>query len=71
VIIVLLERTLIDLSNGNKFQNVKFLVFIFLDENPGQKRDYLELAKTEEDVFCISQSYMLYFLRCQNVIKDI
>jgi hypothetical protein len=30
-----------------------------LDENPGQKCDYLELAKSEGGVFCISQSYVI------------
>jgi hypothetical protein len=58
VSIVPLERQFLDLSNGNKFQNVNFLLLLFLDENPGQKCDYLEMPKNEGDVFCISQSYM-------------
>jgi hypothetical protein len=56
VSIVPLERKFLDFSKGNKFQNVKILVLIVLDENPGQKCDYLELAKSEGGLFCISQS---------------
>jgi hypothetical protein len=47
VSIVPLERKFLGLLNGNKFQNVKILVLIFLDENPGQKCDFLEMAKSE------------------------
>jgi hypothetical protein len=46
VSIVPLEIKFLDLSNGNKFQNVIFLFFL-LDENPGQKCDYLEMRKNE------------------------
>jgi hypothetical protein len=45
VSIVPLERKFLDRSNGNKFQNVIF----FVDENPGQKCDYLEMRKNEGD----------------------
>jgi hypothetical protein len=51
--IVPLERKFLD------FQNTKKLVLDFFNENPGQKCDYLELAKSRKDVFCISQSYLI------------
>jgi hypothetical protein len=40
-------------------RSVKNLVLIFLDENSGQKCNYLELAKSKGGVFCISQSYLI------------
>jgi hypothetical protein len=59
VSVIPLDREFLGISNGNKFENVNYFFVDFLDDNPGQKYDYLELAKSEEDVFCISQSYVV------------